>query len=82
MKIKEFFKGFKKGQKEFGENIAIIINSVLLSLVYILGVGPTFIFSKIFGKDFLDLDIEISRNSYWEELNLNKKDIEEYYRQF
>ena len=32
--MKEFFIGFKEGQKKFAENIAVIINSILLSLVY------------------------------------------------
>ena len=80
--MKEFIIGFNKGQKSFGEQIAIIVNSVLLSFVYFIGVGLTSIFAKIFGKHFLDLEINGKRNSYWEDLNLNKKPVEEYYRQF
>lgn len=77
-----FFKGLKKGQKEFGETIAIIVNSVLLSLVYFIGVGITFIFSRISGKHFLDLKPDKSKESYWEELNLGKEEMKEHYRQF
>jgi len=80
--IKLFIKGFKKGQKNFGENIGIIINSILLSFVYIIGVGLTSIFSKIVKKDFLDLKIKKEDESYWSELNLGKKPLQEYYRQF
>ena len=80
--MKEFFIGFKEGQKKFAENIAVIINSILLSLVYLFGVGITFIFAKIFNKHFLQLEIDKSKETYWEDLNLTKKNIEEYYRQF
>ena len=82
MKWKEFFKGIKRGQKSFGEDIAQIINLVLLTFVYIVGVGLTSIFAKIVGKHFLDLHIEKGRDSYWEELNLDKKSIDEYHRPF
>jgi len=80
--IKEFFKGFKQGQKEFGETIAIVINTILLTFVYFIGVGITSIFAKLVGKSFLDLKTNNKKNSYWTELNLNKKSIENYYRQF
>ena len=78
--FKEFWLGFKEGQKLFGENIAVIINSILLTFVYILGVGLTSIFAKIFNKHFLDLTI--NKETYWTSLNLSKKPMEEYYRQF
>ena len=82
MEIKIFLKGIKSGQKRFGESIATIVNSVLLSLVYFFGVGITSIFAKISRKHFLDLKLEKSKESYWEELNLNKEEIEKYYKQF
>jgi len=81
-KFKEFITGFKKGQKFFGEAIATLINSILLTIVYFLGFGLTSIFAKIFGKHFLELKINKNINSYWETLNLNKRPIEEYLRQF
>ncbi len=81
MKIKDFFIGFENGSKDFGEHIAVIINSVLLSIVYFLGVGGTSIIAKIFGKHFLDLKMR-RKDSYWSELNLTKRPLEEYYRQF
>ena len=55
MKIKIFLKGVTRGQREFGESITVIINSVLLSIVYFVGIGFTSIFAKISGKHFLDL---------------------------
>ena len=95
--LKQFFKGFKKGMNNFGQNIALIINTILLTFVYLIGVGLTSIFAKIVGKHFLEMKLskswksEISRTqkikdfrvgSYWSDLNLKKKKFEEYYRQF
>jgi hypothetical protein len=81
-KINEFLKGLKEGQKLFGETIAIIINSLLLTIVYFVGVGLTSIIAKLFRKSFLDLKLEKNSKTYWSELNLSKKPLEEYYRQF
>lgn len=81
-RFKEFIKGFKEGQKKCGGKITIIINSVLLSVVYFIGVGVTSLAAKMFGKHFLDLNTDENKETYWEELNLTKKPLEEYYRQF
>ena len=78
----QFFKGFKKGVHDFGQIIAISINSVLLLVIYTVGVGLTSIFAKIFRKHFLDMDVSKKRKTYWSDLNLKKKKMEEYYRQF
>jgi len=81
-KLKQFFKGFKKGFKDFGMNIANIINSLLLLIVYIIGVGLTSIVAKLVGKHFLEDKKPSNKKSYWKELGLKKKPTEEYYRQF
>lgn len=75
-------KDFGKGVKQFGEMIANIVNFVLLSIVYIFGVGVTSIVAKIFNKKFLDTKIDKEAKTYWKELNLTKKDFNTYYRQF
>jgi hypothetical protein len=77
-----FLSGIKEGFKEFGENIALIVNSLLLSVVYFLGVGPTSLVAKIVRKSFLDVKIEKKSKTYWSDLNLKKRPEEEYYRQF
>ncbi len=82
MKIKKFFKDVKKGQKEFGDDIAAIINAVLLSLVYVFGVGLSFVIARLSKKKLLDKDVEKQRESYWEELNISNGKMEDYYRQF
>ena len=82
MKIGTFFEGIKEGNKNFTKNISIIVNSALLSLVYFVGIGFTFLLAKIFNKKFLDTEIDRERDTYWKDLNLKSKPIEEYYRQF
>ena len=79
---KVFFAKLKEGQKAFGDDIAEIVNTALLSAVYVLGVGLTSLAARIFGKKFLNLQINKNAKTYWEDLNLGKKKTEEYYRQF
>ena len=77
-----FLSGFKKGFKEFGENISLIVNSVLLTVVYLVGVGPTCLVAKITGKTFFENKIDKKAKTYWSDTNLSKKTKENYYRQF
>ncbi|MBR9677244.1 hypothetical protein GOV04_03815 [Candidatus Woesearchaeota archaeon] len=79
--LKDLLKGIKDGFKYFGENIAIIVNTILLLGVYIFGVGLTSITAKLFRKTFLPRQNKKNK-TYWQELNLETKPIEEYYRQF
>lgn len=80
--IKNFFIGVKEGTKLFGETISGIVNFILLSFVYFIGVGVTSIIAKLSKKRFLELKISEKEKTYWSELNLTKKPLEEYYRQF
>ena len=80
--FKHFFNGFKKGMNNFGQIISVIINSILLLIAYIIGIGLTSVAAKIFKKNFLDTKIDKKRKSYWSDLDIKKKPIEEYYRQF
>ena len=82
MKWREFFNGLKEGPKAFGEDISIIINLIILSVVYIIGVGLTSIIAKILGKHFLELKIDKNKESYWMKFQFESRKKEEYYRQF
>jgi len=77
-----FIRGFRKGMSGFGQGISSIVNSALLSLVYLVGVGATAIFAKVIGKHFMDMKAANGADSYWTELDLKKKSVDEYYRQF
>ena len=82
MSLKQFFKGFRKGMKDFSENVSTIVNSVFLSIVYLIGVGITSIIAKVMKKRFLDTKISNDEKTYWTELNLKKKSFKKYYKQF
>jgi len=66
--------------KEFGIGVSVIVNSLLLSIVYVAGVGFTSLFAKLVGKRFLET--KKKKDTYWSDLDLKKKPLEEYYRQF
>ena len=78
--MNEFGEGCKEGFKEFGHTIAAFVNTVLLSIVYFIGVGITAFFARLLNKRFLDM--RLKKGSYWEDLNLKKEPIENYHRQF
>jgi uncharacterized protein YqhQ len=75
-----FLKGFKEGMSNFGHLITTLVNSALLFVVYVIGVGATSIIAKIFKKHFLEN--KDKKTTYWSKLNLKKRPIQEYYRQF
>jgi hypothetical protein len=80
--LQQFIRGFKKGFTGFSLNINSVISSILLSVVYILGVGLTSMLARLVGKHFLDVELSKKGETYWSDLNLEKKHIERYYRQF
>jgi cytochrome c biogenesis protein CcdA len=80
--MKKFFSGFKKGFELFGSNITCLVNTVLLTAVYIVGVGLTFLVSRIFKKRFLETKVDKKLKTYWSELNLKTQKIEEYLKQY
>lgn len=71
---------FLKGFKEQGENISILVNSILLFIVYIVGIGITSLILKLFRKEFLSM--KKYDESYFEDLNLGKKEYDEYLKQY
>ena len=62
MNFKQILKEFRKGMELFAKSIAVFVNSVLLSVVYFLGVGITTVLAKLFKKKFLDF-LETSPNA-------------------
>jgi hypothetical protein len=76
-----FLSGVKEGFREYGENILLIINSVLLSVVYFIGIGLTSLAAKAAGKRFFDKADKRSK-TYWTDLDHGKRQKNGYYRQF
>ncbi len=75
-----FVKGFKTGFRTFGYKVTNVINFILLSIVYFVGVGATSLAAKATKKKFLELKQE--GKTYWKERNLGKQPLENYYKQF
>ena len=68
--------------KQFGEKITTVVNTVLLLLVYVVGVGLTSIIARIFRKHFLERKTSKQKTSYWSDLNIKKQERDKYYKQF
>ena len=79
--MREILKEFKEGFMEFGSCVTIVVNVILLSFVYFVGVGITSIIAKLLKRNFLDIK-KVNTKTYWSELNLKKQNIEKYYKQF
>lgn len=79
---KQFLSGVKQGMHNFSSAIALIINSALLTLVYFIGIGVTSLFARFANKKFLLQKISQKRKTYWVNLDLGKKPLEEYFKQF
>lgn len=58
--------------------ISLILNTTLLSIAYFLGVGITFIFSKLLSKNFLDHSLFRSKKSSFVVFN-NKSNLEKMF---
>jgi len=61
--------------------ISGIVNFILLSIVYFIGVGLVSISAKIFRKHFLELKRQ-NKSSNWHEHKVTKQPLEKYYRTF
>ncbi len=59
-----------------------IMTRLILTLVYFVAITPIGLIGRLFGKSFLDQDIDRSRASYWESREDRTRGEESYRRQF
>lgn len=78
--LRKIFNAIKRILQPVGKIISTIVNFILLSIVYLVGVGLTSIIAKLFGNHFLDLKPKKASN--WIEHKITKESIEKYYRMF
>ena len=76
-----FRKGFGNGFRKFGLSVAEIVNAVLLTIMYVVGVGLAALLVRLSGKSLLNLGRK-KQKSYYGEKNIGSEEMEEYYRQF
>ena len=82
LKRHPFLRGFLSGFRHFGGIIVNIINTVLLTLVYFISVGPTALIYRWRGRRFFQVSPPPQQESYWSDLKVQTQPIEAYYRQF
>ena len=81
--IKSLFSGIKEGMQEFGHTITAVVNFVLLTVVFVFGVGLISVISKVAKKKFLDKDLKKDAKTYWEKASIGgEKKKEEYTKPF
>ena len=78
---KSFTPGFKDGFTGFGHTVSGAVNTILLTMVYFMGVGLVSIVSKLSGKRFLDLSYK-DKQSYYVTVEKGGGKAEDYLRQF
>lgn len=77
MNLKEFARGFG----DFGHFIANIVNFVLLLAVFVIAIGPISLINKAAKKHFLDFKNK-NYDSYYDDVAIEDKKLEDYYNQF
>ena len=75
------FKHIYQGWKQFARRLASIQNMIILSLVYILLLGPVRLLVRLFKKDLL-ASKTLKANSFWIEREEKKYELERFYQQF
>ncbi len=58
-----------------------LMSRLILLLLYYLILSPIGLISRLIGKSFLELKIDLSKKSYWNSIE-NKKSTKDYERQF
>jgi hypothetical protein len=81
-KAREFLAGLKAGFGDFGAGVANVVNFILLSFVYVAGVGMTSVVAKMRGKHFLKAGVDPKAKSYFEHEAIKKEEKDRYYSQF
>lgn len=75
-------KNWGKGMRTFGKDLGAVINSAILLIMYVFGIGITSVVAKVLKKKFLKLKPTKSELSYWVDLDVKKQDPDEFYKQF
>lgn len=63
------------GLKLFGETISKIVVALTLILVYLIGVGPVWLISRLTGKRFVDLNLNKTTNWVRKEKSSNLEEM-------
>ncbi len=79
--IKRFALFLKRWWLRFAKGLAVVNTAVLLTIAYVLVIGPLSLFIRILGKDFLQLK-NASRASFWRDREETNDTLDTAERQF
>lgn len=79
--LKRVFDAFSEFVRPVTERISLVVNTILLTIVYFVGVGLTFCVAKLARKKFLKLEKE-NTNSYWIDKDSKTTEYHKNFRQF
>ena len=79
--FKEFWNITKKSFETVSKIISSVINFILLSIVYFVGVGSVSLIAKLFGNHFLELKSD-NRTSTWKDRHVDNETLESSKRTF
>lgn len=79
--LKKIWNAVKSFMDPISKFMSAIVNFILLSLVYFIGIGSVSIAMKISGKHFLEIE-KRNKKSNWNSHKLEKEPLENYYRTF
>jgi len=66
---------------KFAELVAYVNTRVLLTVVYVVVIGPVWLVTRLLGKDFLDRGLT-SDGTYWREREAGGHEMKDVRRQF
>jgi len=78
----KIWEAIKKGFLAFSHFMQKIVNTILLSIVYFIGIGLTSLILKLFGKRFMELKLDKHAKSYYKNCDATKKQKSDFYRMY
>lgn len=80
--MKKFINRMKEGWFLFARMLSRVSTIILLTLIYVLVIGPMALDAKIFGKDLLQKKNLSAKTSYWRDRVSSESTIERHKFQF
>jgi hypothetical protein len=80
--MKKFINRIKNGWLLFARTLGRVSTIILLTLIYLLVIGPMALYVKILGKDLLQKKNYAAKTSYWRDRVSSEPTIERHKFQF
>lgn len=60
----------------------LVVNFIILSTLYFIGFGLTFLLTKLLRKQLIDMEVNKKMSSYWLNVDSGQDNVSNSYRQF